>query len=166
MLTNLLPFILFGQIWLKERINFTFPDEVSPWGIGCVVVCHCKKDTGSVTVGRTTSTSKFQRNFIDKLQTNQWDKIGPFLNVFGTQVAQEEWWLSGLCCKRSIYVKLLWLQFGQLLEAFGYFLTPTSGHAGTNSRKVFNRKINSIVYRQLEFYTSLLCLKCPTDASF
>ena len=42
----------------------------------------------------------------------------------------------GLFCKRSIYVKLLWLQFGQRLEAFwatfgsilGNFLAPTSGH--------------------------------------
>ena len=45
-----------------------------------------------------------------------WKLLAPNLI---TKVAQKDRWLFGLFCKRSLYVKLLWLQFGQLLEAFG-----------------------------------------------
>ena len=70
---------------------------------------------------------------------NQCDQIGWFLKVLLinllTIVAQKEWRLLGLFCKKINLWKLLWLQFGQIFKAFGLLFNSNKWSHWQNKRR-------------------------------
>ena len=113
--------------------------------------------TNEAVVSKAASNTQGQilQNFND-VTHNQCDKIGRFLKVLGTifasKVAQKEWWLSRLFRKRSIYVNLVWLKFGQLLAAV-WLLFYSNVWLHCSQRK--GRKLND--FRFYQFFPSWSC---------